>query len=576
MSQAGPLEQTSRQGFRDFLRGPFLLATAFAIVTILDPLGVEEATAERSEQSAMRIAATLYPEDLAYGPVPADLPDPYENEVVTVVTLDEGYAGTWPPNYRQQGHLLNLIDEFKPAAIFIDLIYDDPHEHPSSTSLKPDDPANLLGALSPGTQTPIYLSGLAPRVVNPKCTPSPLCLLIDQESVLKPIREDPLVRGKGRIVLIEWDGHGDRYPLYVGSNPAAATPAYALYKEWCKGKADCLRESSDEKFSRPMKVLWGAYPPRAQSTFYSFDACQYGFNAGERRHSFLRRAGAFLNQLRLAILGSDYLELTEAENNKSNKDNLLPCPAVNVIPASVFVALEPGSDEYNERLRPLLANRLVLVGADLRGSADTVLSLVHGRIPGVQLHAMALDNLVRYGPSYKRDAPDWVTKYVLPPFVLTLVAWLAFWLPFKLRYEQHFEKWHGALQVASLVLLAGVAAAYAEKGDWIKPMFAIFGGLVLLVIAPTAAIRASLSLLCVIFVALGAIWLGYSPRNWMVLGIAAVLVGEKVYEDFHGHQEKDVVNPRIDRVLKGFADIPAVLGFKKPGRPDQQPIPKKG
>ncbi len=533
MHQPGPPETTPRSRSHAFLRGPFLFAITAAIVATLDPLGIEEATAARSEQTAMRLAAVLYP---AYRP---------ESDLVTVVTLDEAYAkrtrGTWPLSYRQQGYLLSLIDSFKPAAIFVDLIYKNPHEDASNPSLKGDDPANLLGALPPDTTTPIYLAGLA--APNPAglsyCEPArhaaDLDSLLDRQSVLAPIREDPLIAGKGRIALVEWDRCKDLYPLYLGGNAAAATPAYALYREWnCKGDAECLRQWPNEDFAHPMKVLWGAFPPRAQSAFYTFEACQYGFHPGAEGHSFWRRAGAVVNQLWLAALGQDYVG--------ASKNDKLPCPALNVIPATVFAGVDPDSEEFREKLQPLLENRLVLVGADIRGAGDTILSPVHGQIAGVQLHAMALDNLVRFGRGYTHEAPDWVMRYLLPPFILTLIAWLTFRLPLA-RYRR-------ALEIAGLGVLAVIAVSFALQGDWLKPALAIVGGLALHVIAPTAVIRATLSLLFIIAVAVCAIWLGYSPSNWLVLAVAAVIVSEKVNDEIHGPEEKKVVQHRIDRVLK--------------------------
>ena len=62
------------------------------------------------------------------------------------------------------------------------------------------------------------------------------------------------------------------------------------------------------------------------------------------------------------------------------------------------------SSEHEEAvLKSLLEDKVVMVGTALSGSADRVLSPLHGRIPGVYLHAMALDNLLNFGPDYQRD-----------------------------------------------------------------------------------------------------------------------------------------------------------------------------
>src|SRR5699024_3682148 len=55
-------------------------------------------------------------------------------------------------------------------------------------------------------------------------------------------------------------------------------------------------------------------------------------------------------------------------------------------------------------LQRLLSRRLVMVGGHFRASNDWVESPVHGQVPGVHYHAMALDNLIEDGPDYRRNA----------------------------------------------------------------------------------------------------------------------------------------------------------------------------
>ena len=46
-----------------------------------------------------------------------------------------------------------------------------------------------------------------------------------------------------------------------------------------------------------------------------------------------------------------------------------------------------------------------MLGALIQGARDEVYSPVHGKIAGVYLHAMALDNLISYHDQYFRPAP---------------------------------------------------------------------------------------------------------------------------------------------------------------------------
>ncbi|WP_194723853.1 CHASE2 domain-containing protein [Noviherbaspirillum malthae] len=63
--------------------------------------------------------------------------------------------------------------------------------------------------------------------------------------------------------------------------------------------------------------------------------------------------------------------------------------------------------ELSEKeLAPYLAHRYVMVGANIPGYNDFVDSPVHRLLPGVYLHAMALDNFLTYGSDYKLSA-EW-------------------------------------------------------------------------------------------------------------------------------------------------------------------------
>jgi hypothetical protein len=73
-----------------------------------------------------------------------------------------------------------------------------------------------------------------------------------------------------------------------------------------------------------------------------------------------------------------------------------------------------------ETLAPYLAGRYVFVGANVPAYNDFVNSPIHGMIPGVHFHAMALDNLLNYRSDYKQSF-GWDP----PPPTLVGVAFLA-------------------------------------------------------------------------------------------------------------------------------------------------------
>ncbi|WP_322998873.1 CHASE2 domain-containing protein [Castellaniella sp.] len=85
---------------------------------------------------------------------------------------------------------------------------------------------------------------------------------------------------------------------------------------------------------------------------------------------------------------------------------LLSCPTHDTLSMKQVGELE------DEALRTYTKDKYVFVGAMIDGYNDFAQSPVQGRIPGVFVHAMALDNLLTYGKRYKQDAgwafpPSW-------------------------------------------------------------------------------------------------------------------------------------------------------------------------
>ena len=70
-------------------------------------------------------------------------------------------------------------------------------------------------------------------------------------------------------------------------------------------------------------------------------------------------------------------------------------------------------------LAPYVGGRYVMVGAHVPGYNDFADSPVHGIIPGIHMHAMALDNLLTYKGRYKLSA-----EWTLPPSLALLAPGL--------------------------------------------------------------------------------------------------------------------------------------------------------
>jgi hypothetical protein len=75
------------------------------------------------------------------------------------------------------------------------------------------------------------------------------------------------------------------------------------------------------------------------------------------------------------------------------------CPSTATIPAGLL--LEP-TEESDTAIEGILAGSVVFYGAFYYGAADAMNTPLHNDLPGVYLHAAALDNLITLGPEAVR------------------------------------------------------------------------------------------------------------------------------------------------------------------------------
>jgi hypothetical protein len=74
-----------------------------------------------------------------------------------------------------------------------------------------------------------------------------------------------------------------------------------------------------------------------------------------------------------------------------------------------------------------LQQKTVFYGAGFLMAGDILASPIHVEFPAVYLHAMAYDNLLTFGPNYKRADPTptarWLDRLVVIPLVVLLILW---------------------------------------------------------------------------------------------------------------------------------------------------------
>ena len=307
---------------------------------------------------------------------------------ITVLTYDQQFlretANSWPISYGQHADwILRLVEDenIRPKAIFLDVTF----------TQKRDDPSvdQLLSGLCKAKKefgVDIYLAALA----SPKDGRLHVRSDLEQgvgagcfELVGVNYAPDPVDR-------MAWD-----YPMHshVGANgwtsnlptqdePVLTSAALAI----ANGSAGLQAPKVDDSLA----LVWGIINEQpAENKPDLFGYCRYGDMSMFRLLPGVIR-GVF-----------------------TGEDTRPICP-YNLTYSVAQLATLP-----EQQLSDALKNRFVLIGAVVPGQNDLIDSPVHGTIPGVYLHAMALDNLLTFGNNFKRS-----TNWDFPPSKELLAAGL--------------------------------------------------------------------------------------------------------------------------------------------------------
>lgn len=243
------------------------------------------------------------------------------------------------------------------------------------------------------------------------------------------------------------------------------------------GRSQPLPDFSRD-FGPPLDVVWGSRPDpdhlriTKQMTGQTLD-CR-----GARSSSVLAR---FVEQL--AVLRGP------------GQDARQECPYALSLGYDRLVSTEGLQQSDIDRV---LAGKLVLIGGQFRTSNDWVETPVQGQVPGVHLHAMALDNLIEFGRDYRRNVSftlfdsDLLKTFLI--FGLTffgslllmyrncLVDTTAAHEPPGLRFR-HYAPCYAVLFIGSIGLVVmvtwmGVELQHGTPINWIGVGFVVIGFLI--------------------------------------------------------------------------------------------------
>lgn len=442
--------------------GPLYRSFVVLALMAFDVFGIKTATDEISRAGFLKVYAPHYcsaavndiavitfrDEDLRAGPF-------------GLFSESERPSTSWPLTFDDRALMLRYLEAAQPAAVFLDLyMVSDNHGDPGLPGFL----EALSGIVERGTM-PLYLAEMPGFSADP---------------VASQILPGILATGVRRT-LVGWQDSAANYPLMVDTRTGAVaskdspdamrTAAADLYA------AHLARLGAELPFApteaAPMRVAWGM---RDAGTAPDQPVACRGL--GERLAASLSIAGA-------ALLVSDETrnDWTQLSRQFFHRD----------ISAQDFVDWAE-----NGVLANALRGKIVLVGADLDGIPDLFSSPVQGDVPGVHLHAMALDNLITLGPDYFREAPK----------------------PFGERSQFDAED----LLELLVIGLAYFAVAYTRGGAWFQsqPLHRRALSLIGIFMVLSAI---NLSLMATL------IWLNFLPANWMAIlavSLIAVLPDDEV------------------------------------------------
>lgn len=366
-------------------RRPLLIFTlslaALFLVDLFDSFGLDEA----SERAWADIIDNIY--GPAYGIWTARATrDKIAVVLIDQRTLSENGQDGLPLGYSAQAQVLRKVGEAAPSAIFWDVYYPRARAARSTVSRFGARLGNMVSATDPGVddlaRAMREVSADRPLFVGPIARDSPpiapLRALLDNNASL------PITRGVHEVGLDVDTTTSRRYESSIevrkfpdGTPQRLSSAAVALYAAYCAARpvGDCPS---------------GRALPAGRSMLV-----QWGFGVSEWR-------AAQLDPDRQSVCGEQdglwrwlhyfgrgmFRQLYPARDDRRIGER---CGYHDIVPAADLANYHVSGAKLADRLK----GRIVLVGFDIATSSDRRIVPFYGEVPGVLIHAMALDNLIQ-------------------------------------------------------------------------------------------------------------------------------------------------------------------------------------
>ena len=313
---------------------------------------------------------------------------------ITVVTIDDAdlkeYGLNWPVPLDYYQRLLDRVVKQKPKAVFLDILFLDDKPTREIDS--------LIGAACRATDAgvPFYLATFA---------------------------RDALSSNAERRIFDARTSAGTPCAIAVRSN---VTPDSLDQSQWAYPLRPRTRDELDGEVKLPDSVALSIYCRIYPSTCPARTAVPL---------SLIWATKAAPTNVETMVVRDSQGALTSICRGVWNWWEVLPgasllftlagyptlplCPYNQVIPARAF----KGQGFSPKELHDALVGKIVMIGADLKAIGDNSFSPVHGRLPGVLVHAMALDNLISFEGEYRENGEfEWHELWHAPANIFIFLS----------------------------------------------------------------------------------------------------------------------------------------------------------
>jgi hypothetical protein len=417
-------DPSEANSFRDRLRSPIGMTIIRSIATIAIGLVLTVLLPTRftEEIGAQRMAKMVAPFEGYFYELARHhlLSKPDERPKIAIVTIDQeslgpppnGFGdGSWPAPYRYYSALLDALRKAGAKAVFLDVVLSHAQQRAEFDTLKTSIDAFNAESRASAEHPHVFLAARRDcnnaLKINPDIDP------------LTSVTKVGIEFSPNEVDRIAWT-----YPLaYMPSfakeheDQAGQTepPVSTDTGSDSKAKGNCTAEHNQSENELPRSAAAAMYlalphakpldlkdeKARTMSVTWGLDTASDGLPWREendeekhaRSESALWHIDAREPDDDMYCTSSDHMPvlLLRAEARAWYRSLSRPlCVFHPTYPASIILPMNPTDSAK------LLDDRIVLVGTSLRYSNDIVTSPLHDRIPGVFLHAMALDNLIQY------------------------------------------------------------------------------------------------------------------------------------------------------------------------------------